>query len=60
MTTLNNTDRDDEKNITYDFTSSGHTLGFETFRLNSDETYELYITPKDPKSEVWLSITEVS
>lgn len=57
VTTYN---QDDQSQITYDFTSSGTTLGYESFTLNSDETYRLYITPAEPNYDDWLSITEVA
>lgn len=57
VTTFNN--RESQSEITYHFTSSGETLGYEKFELDSDETYELYITPDDPNEEDWIGITEV-
>lgn len=44
----------------YKFTSSGSTLGFEDFQLDSDETVKIMITPINPNKDDWISITEVS
>lgn len=56
VVTFNNSD---ESGVIYQFTSHGDSLGFENFAINTDETYELYITPAEPNYDDWLSITEV-
>lgn len=56
VTTFNN---DDDSHVTYEFTSSGDRLGYDTFELNSDETYKLQVTPSDPNYYDWFSVTEV-
>lgn len=58
VTTFN---ANDDTEVTYDFTSSGETLGYDVFVLNASEAVsKLYVTPTDPNYYDWLSITEVS
>ena len=42
-------------------TSSGSTLGYQSFDLYTDETKDIKLCLADPKwnTDVWLSITEV-
>lgn len=48
-----------DSSSTFGFTSSGTTNGYEEFQLNAADVYELHITPIDPNSHDWFSITEV-
>lgn len=41
------------------FTSSGSTLGFESFELNSNQTSYMYLAPRGENYQDWMSITEV-
>lgn len=56
VTTVN---QNDQSTVTYEFTSSGTTTDYESFELNSDSTYRLYVTPTGDNYYDWLSITEV-
>lgn len=41
------------------FTSSGATLGFESFEINSNQTSYMYVAPSGDNYYDWISITEV-
>lgn len=43
----------------YEFVSSGGTLDYELFEINSSGVLEMFITPLDPNFNDWLSIVEV-